>query len=177
MNPFPGQSLRRIAPWVPRRRARAVPWDAVDVRKVEAADTLALRQRVLRPHQTIDELAREMDERDAVYFAAVEDGAVIGTASVHREAPPWAAEDLGAWRLRGMATDAARRHQRVGTAVLNAVVEYVRERGADVLWCNARATAIEFYMRAGFTTRGESWEEPMIGTHVAMQRPIAVQSV
>lgn len=140
---------------------------------VPAIDTLPLRQRVLRPHQTLDELARERDEDgDAVYFAAIDTGTVIGTASVHREAPPWTTEHVRVWRLRDMATDATRRRQRVGTAVLKAVVEYVSERGGGLLWCNARAPAVAFYECAGFTTSGASWNEPTLGPHIAMKRLI-----
>jgi GNAT superfamily N-acetyltransferase len=145
----------------------------MEVREVAAIETLALRQRVLRPHQTLDELAHEDDDRrDAVSFAAIDAGAVIGTASVHREPPPWATHEPQAWRLRGMATDEARRHLGVGTAVLDAAVDYVREHNGDLLWCNARVTAIAFYQRAGFTTRGESWDEPRLGAHIAMQRRV-----
>ena len=42
------------------------------------------------------------------------------------------------------ATDETRRRQRVGTAVLKAVVEYVSERSGGLLWCNARAPAVAF---------------------------------
>ena len=143
---------------------------------VPAVDTLPLRQQVLRPHQTIDELARERDaDGDTVYFAAVDDGAVIGTASVHRKAPPWAPALRRAWRLRDMATDETRRRQRVGTAVLDAVIAYVSEQGGDLLWCKARTPAVAFYEDAGFTTIGESWIEPMIGPHIAMARPVDAQ--
>ena len=140
---------------------------------VPAVDTLPLRQQVLRPHQTIDELARERDaDDDTVYFAAVDLGAVIGTASVHPEAPPWAAAQRRAWRLRDMATDETRRRQRVGTALLNTVIEYVSEQGGDLLWCKARTPAVAFYEKAGFTTTGDSWIEPVIGPHIAMARPV-----
>jgi GNAT superfamily N-acetyltransferase len=68
-----------------------------------------------------------------------------------------------------MATADDRRHEGVGTAVLEAVIEHVRRNGGGLLWCNARMPAVPFYERAGFTTRGDSWDVPVIGPHIAME--------
>jgi GNAT superfamily N-acetyltransferase len=141
----------------------------VDIRRVGLENTLALKQRVLRPHQTIDELARECaDLADLTCFAAVEDGHVIGIATVHREAAPWAPDDAPAWRLRSMATEDGRRGGGIGAAALAAAVDHVRSQGGGLLWCNARTPAVSFYERAGFRTRGEPWVDAAIGPHIAM---------
>jgi GNAT superfamily N-acetyltransferase len=68
-----------------------------------------------------------------------------------------------------MATAEDRRNEGVGAAVLQAVIEHVRQRGGGLLWCNARMPAVAFYQKAGFRTRGESWTDPVIGPHVAME--------
>jgi GNAT superfamily N-acetyltransferase len=141
----------------------------VAIRRVALEETLTLKQRVLRPHQTIDELARECAGlADLACFAAVEDGRVVGTAIVHREAAPWATDDTSAWRLRSMATEDGRRGEGIGAAALAAAVDHVRLQGAGLLWCNARTPAVSFYERAGFRTRGEPWVDPAIGPHIAM---------
>jgi GNAT superfamily N-acetyltransferase len=145
----------------------------VRVERVGVAMTLPLRQRVLRPHQTLQQLANPGDDDpDTGHFAALVDGEVIGTASVRREAPSWAPHNRAAWRLRGMATAEGWRNQGVGAAVLAVVIEHVRHEGGGLLWCNARTPALSFYLRAGFVTRGESWVDPLIGPHVAMERTV-----
>jgi GNAT superfamily N-acetyltransferase len=68
-----------------------------------------------------------------------------------------------------MATAEDRRREGVGTALLATVIDHVREHGGGLLWCNARAPAVSLYQRAGFTTRGESWDVPHIGPHIAME--------
>jgi GNAT superfamily N-acetyltransferase len=114
------------------------------------------------------------DDADTAHFAAVDGGTVVGTASVRREAAPWAADRQPSWRLRGMATAEGRRSQGIGSALVQAVVGHVRERGGGLLWCNARTPAVSFYERAGFVTQGESWEDPAIGPHIAMELTITV---
>ena len=142
------------------------------VRRVAVEVTLPLRQRVLRPHETLEQLRLPGDDAaETGHFAALDGGGEVrGTASVRREAPPWAPAAAGAWRLRGMATAEGYRGRGIGGAVLAAVIGHVADHGGGLLWCNARLPAVEFYRRAGFETRGEAWEEPEIGPHVAMAR-------
>jgi GNAT superfamily N-acetyltransferase len=148
----------------------------VEVRRVEAAMTYPLRQRVLRPHQPLSEMPYPGDDDpDAGHFAAFDDhGRVIGVGSVRPDRAPWSAGDGTAqdWRLRGMATAEGQRGRGVGAAVLDAVMTYVIEHGGILLWCNARLTAVEFYRRAGLTTCGEAWDEPHIGPHIVMYRSV-----
>lgn len=148
--------------------------DDVEVRRVAAEVTFELRQRVLRPHQTVADMALPGDDdADTGHFAALTPtGQVVGTASVRREPPPWDVDASPAWRLRGMATEEEWRGRGVGAGVLAAVVHHIAAHGGGLLWCNARTPAVRFYRRAGFTTIGEPWEDPLIGPHVAMQRQV-----
>ena len=148
-----------------------------DVRRGPASVTFPLRQRILRPHETLDQLALPGDDDpDAGHFAAFADDAVIGTASVRREPPPWQPDLASGWRLRGMATAEGLRSTGVGTAALTAVIEHVGQHGGGLLWCNARMPAFEFYRRNGFTSRGDSWDDPVIGPHIVMERQVADRS-
>lgn len=135
--------------------------------------TLPLRQRVLRPHQSLDQVALPGDDDpESGHFAVLEDGEVIGTASVRRESPPWAPGAIPSWRLRGMATAFEWRSRGVGAALLAAVVDHVRSHGGGLLWCNARTPAVPFYRREGFAIRGDIWVDPDLGPHVAMERTV-----
>jgi GNAT superfamily N-acetyltransferase len=143
---------------------------SLQIRQVTAADTFPLRQRVLRPLETVDELARRWDgDPEPCHFAALDAGTVIGSASVGRESPPWSTEQQPSWRLRGMATTEDRRREGVGTALLATVIDHVREHGGGLLWCNARIAAVSLYQRAGFTSRGDGWDDPNLGPHIAME--------
>jgi len=77
----------------------------------------------------------------------------------------------------GKARSAAAQGQGIGTLVLNAVVDHVAAEGGDLLWCNARVSAIAFYERAGFRTWGEEWVIASHGPHVVMWRWIELGRV
>lgn len=132
--------------------------------------TLPVRQQVLRPHQTVAELRQADDDGPlTANFAAYAGDEVIGTATVRAEDSPW--KEPG-WRLRGMATVEQCRGRGVGRALLDRVITHVSELGGGLLWCNARIPAVAFYQRAGFATRGEPWQDPQIGPHILMSRPV-----
>jgi GNAT superfamily N-acetyltransferase len=144
----------------------AVP---VVISPVEAVATYPLRQRILRPHQTIEEIAFPGDADPlSAHFAAFDGDEIVGVASVVPAAPPWGPQP--GWRLRGMASVPAHRRQGVGRALVDAVVAHVERNGGGTLWCNARLTAVGFYLACGWETRGDEWEEPHIGPHIAMVR-------
>ena len=144
----------------------------IRVERVPAGVTFRLRREVLRPHETYEELVLPGDDDpDTGHFAAFDEkGNVVGTSTVRRESPPWEPGQQQAWRLRGMATADGLRGKGIGAQVLAATIDHVAREGGGLLWCNARTPAVEFYRRAGFETRGDVWEEPMIGPHIVMLR-------
>jgi GNAT superfamily N-acetyltransferase len=147
----------------------------VRVERVSAEVTYPLRQRVLRPHQAVGEVAfaGEADPLAGTYAALTEDGEVVGTATVHPEACPWAPDRPGAWRLRGMATSAEYRGQGLGAALVAAALGHVAAGGGTLVWCHARTPAQGFYAREGFTVYGEVFDEPDIGPHLRMWREVS----
>lgn len=155
----------------------------VDIELIPAAASYPLRQTVLRPHQSIEEMVWEKDdEPGTATFGAVDraDGEVVGVATVFREPPPFDPAEAGvpfgavsgaqAWRLRGMAVRKDLQGQGIGALVLDALLDHVAAEGGNLLWCNARVSALGFYERAGFKAWGDEWELPVIGPHVVMWR-------
>jgi predicted GNAT family N-acyltransferase len=139
-----------------------------DIRRVDPIVTRPVRQLVLRPHQTLEELiVPGEDDVDAGWFAAYDGGdLVIGTAGVFPEDRPDSGP--GGWRLRAMA--ATRPGEGVGSALLDACLDHARRRGGRYLWCSARMPAAGFYLRHGFVTVSDVYEPPGLGPHVTMVR-------
>jgi predicted GNAT family N-acyltransferase len=134
---------------------------------VRAADTAALRQAVLRPHQTVDEVLAASD--DAPGIAVYDGDTVVACASVREEPMPGDPRP-GDWRLRGMASAENVRGHGHGATALQAALGYAEERGAQRVWCNARTPAKGFYERYGFTTVGDEFGIDVIGPHYLMVR-------
>jgi GNAT superfamily N-acetyltransferase len=132
------------------------------VRAVPVADTRELRQRVLRPNQSLDELATH--EPPAVFAAGGFDRAeLVAVGLVGPEGAP------GSWRVRGMATLPHARGRGAGGAILRMLVGHASEHGAARVWCNARVPARGFYERAGFAAISEEFSIPEIGPHYVME--------
>lgn len=145
--------------------------------QVDPYATVWLRQRVLRPHQTYDEVRAETDVPELFAIGALVERSLVSCVVAHPDpfppgagAPESAAPEGGAWRLRGMATDPAQRGHGFGTAVLARALDELRLRGAGLVWCNARVPAEGLYRQAGFATVGDPWDDPDIGPHVRMWR-------
>lgn len=144
----------------------------VRVEAVPATVTFRLRQRVLRPHEQLKQLALPGDDDpDTCHLAALTAShEVVSTANVRREPPLWDPDSEDGWRIRGMATNEELRGRGFGARLLDAVLVHVAARGGGLIWCHARVPAQRFYHRAGFVTRGEPWDDPDLGRHVVMWR-------
>jgi GNAT superfamily N-acetyltransferase len=146
---------------------------AVRVGPAPIEDVRVLRQRLLRPHQRADELKYEGDDHpDTLHAGAFLDDRLVAIATIAPDASG-EAPGPGAWRLRGMAIIEELRGAGLGRAVLERCLDHARERGARVVWCNARTGAIGFYERLGFEVVSEVFDVPVIGPHVRMVRRIA----
>lgn len=131
----------------------------LEVRRASAEEIFPLRHAVLRPGKP--ESASVYPEDDtAVHISAWDDGTLVGCATVFLD--PWTGSDGwpadgAAWRLRGMAVDPSRHRTGVGRAVLAAVVHAAVDGGAQILWANARTTALPFYEANGWVVAGEEF--------------------
>lgn len=132
-----------------------------------------MRQRVLRPHQTVAECAFAGDlEPDSCHVGCSAGEELIAVGTLIRQTPPFDAPAKGAyWQIRGMAVDAAWRGQGAGEKVLQALLAYAAWQGTPgIVWCNGRHGVKGFYKRYGFEQVGEVFELPGIGPHVVLRR-------
>ena len=79
----------------------------------------------------------------------------------------------GVGRIGRMAVKKALRGTRVGRAVLEALVQASAQRGDHEVLLHAQTSAEGFYLRCGFTSRGEVYEEAGI-PHIEMFKPLKI---
>lgn len=137
----------------------------VEVIEVPAAATFPLRQAVLRPHQSVAELAEEEQAYpgSGIYGVVDEVGDVVATGTV---------SPRDGWQVRAMAVAPDRQGQGIGSAVLAALLAHVRRRGGGRVWCNVRIPARGLYEQAGFVAVGDPFDVDHIGPHVVMTREV-----
>jgi GNAT superfamily N-acetyltransferase len=141
----------------------------VPVVYIAAAATHDLRRRVLREGRPDAVVEFPGDHAEgAFHLGAVDEaGEVVGVVSLFAEPTPHR-PDRRALRLRGMAVEASLQGTGVGGALLAAAVAGAQERGYEVVWANARDTALDFYRRRGWQVVGPGFESVGLPHHVVV---------
>ncbi|WP_413943863.1 GNAT family N-acetyltransferase [Bdellovibrio sp. HCB-162] len=143
-----------------------------DIREITTAETLPIRQRVLKPFLRPDECINVGDDLPTTYhFGLFHADKLVSVATFLLESHP----DFSAgfpYRLRGMATDDKYRGQGFGQKLLRYGVEHLRSKRCDLLWFNARIKAFPFYEKLGFYYHGPLFEMKDIGPHKVMYKPL-----
>lgn len=147
---------------------------AVEVRQIQAAETLPVRWPVLRPGFPQETAIFAGDEAPGtLHFGAFVDGLLAGVASIYRADVPDAPLPGGAMQLRGMATLPEFRGTGVGRALVEVCVKAATQAGAAWLWCNARESATPFYAKHGWEVFSEQFDIPTVGPHFRMRLKLA----
>ncbi|CAN5430114.1 GNAT family N-acetyltransferase [soil metagenome] len=141
-----------------RPAIRTGPAGRYTVTRSSAEETVALRRAVLRPHLTVEQMVVSGDQSPVTAYLAARssqcDQAVLGCLRLEPVACPWPealeAPAQASWQLRAMATDPSARGTGVGRLLVEAAAEHVASHGGDLIWCNARVSAEQFYSRLGF---------------------------
>lgn len=149
------------------------------VELIPAQTTFDLRRRVLRGGQPEADVAFPQDALPGSFHLGVfaegcrdrgaSPDAVVAVASFSPESTTHR-PGRRAVHLRGMAVTFECQGQGVGRLLFAAAVARLRDDGAEVLWCNARDTALDFYRKLGFAVVGDGFIQPETGLphHVAI---------
>ena len=142
----------------------------VTVRDVRLAETLDLRQRVLRDHLPgLGATSASDDLPQTWHLGAFRDGKLLGVVSGFADEAP-GRPGVAAQRFRFMAVDPEAQGTGVGRALMTEVITRARHLGAALLWANGRDTALGFYTGMGFAVVGEGFSDTtsQLPHHVVM---------
>ena len=144
----------------------------VEINKVGAEKIRPLRHSELRKGQDFSTTSYLKDyEEGTFHMACIVDDKIVTCATFYAQTSMKIKSD-NAYRLRGMATDS--QFQRKGYA-RNLMVESFKElkkRDCDMVWCNARLVAVNFYESLGFKITGDLFNIEAIGPHYYMYKEI-----
>ncbi|MGZ3769398.1 MAG: GNAT family N-acetyltransferase [Bdellovibrio sp.] len=142
------------------------------IERITTAETLPLRQRVLKPFLSLEDCVNEGDDLPTtIHFGLSYDNKIISTATFLLESHPEFSAGFP-YRLRGMATDRNYQGKSFGKKLLVYGVEYLRMKRCDLIWFNARSSAFPFYEKLGFLHHGPIFELKHIGPHKVMYKPL-----
>ena len=143
----------------------------MQVVEITAGDTHPLRRRVLRDGTIADVVVFDGDDDSTTFHLGVRDtGELIAISTWMRRPHPDLAA-INAYQLRGMAIAPGRQGGGIGSLLLDRGIERCRTRSADLVWARARLSALGFYERHGFETRGSGYTDPTTGLpHIDIAR-------
>ena len=147
----------------------------MDIKVVVAKDIRPLRNLVLRPNLPIETTYYDLDnEIETFHLASIMDNTIISIGTFYPE-NDIELQTKNGYRLRGMATHPKFRRKSAATKLIKESFVLLKEKKCDVLWCNARLVAVEFYKSLGFKITGKIFDIPSIGPHYKMYKSVINQ--
>lgn len=138
------------------------------IKQVSIEQIVPLRAKILRDGNIEKSNFPHDNDETTFHLGIFENENIVSVASVYKEN---AKDTPGTgYRLRGMATEPEFQNKGYGSAVLNYLIEKVKGLNGDYIWCNARSTAVNFYLKNNFEIISDEFEMPDIGPHFVMMR-------
>jgi predicted GNAT family N-acyltransferase len=139
---------------------------------VKAEEVRPLRHLVLRPTLPIETTYYDLDDhKDTVHLASIINKKIISIGTFYPENDQ-EIKSINGYRLRGMATHPDFRRMSAATKLMYASFKILEDKKCDILWCNARLVALEFYTELGFKIIGPEFDIKDIGPHYKMYKMI-----
>jgi GNAT superfamily N-acetyltransferase len=108
--------------------------------------TWRLRRDVLYPGQKMFEMEMEEDI-NGIHFGAFKDDKLAGVVSLFQKGTDF--------QFRKLAVNPFVQKMGIGNNLLQYVTRYAEENGGTRVWCNARLSAIGFYLKSNFLQTGK----------------------
>jgi len=117
----------------------------LQIEQIRPELTWRLRQKVLYPAEKLYEMEMEEDNR-GYHFGAFEDNVLVGVVSLFQKDKNF--------QFRKFAVDEGMQGKGIGTVLLKYIIHFAINEGAERIWCNARLSAVGFYLKSGFLQTG-----------------------
>ena len=144
----------------------------IEINKVEADKIRPLRHKELRKGQDFSTTSYLKDyEKSTFHMACIVDDKIVTCATFYPEKST-KIKSNNAYRLRGMATDSRLTRKGYASNLMAESFKELKKRDCDMVWCNARLVAVDFYKSVGFKITGELFNIEGIGPHYYMYKEI-----
>ncbi|MHB1146811.1 MAG: GNAT family N-acetyltransferase [Lutibacter sp.] len=138
----------------------------IHIKEISAEETFPIRLEVLRKNIPLPHEFNGDFDSETFHLGAFKKEELIAVSSYMKASNK--NFEGSQYQLRGMATLTEYQGFGAGKLMLEMAVQILKEKNSNVLWCNARIAAVEFYKKQGFQTIGEKFEISPVGEHYVM---------
>lgn len=138
----------------------------MQIEQIRPELTWRLRKTVLYPAQSLYEMEMEEDNH-GYHFGVFEDNDLIAVVSLFQNGQDF--------QFRKFAVTEGYQGKGVGGKLLQYITNFAINEGGTRLWCNARISAIGFYLKAGFIQTGQLFSKNGFDYEI-MEKNIDTQS-
>jgi len=117
----------------------------LSIEQIRPEVTWRLRQKILYPQQHFLEM-KLAEDANGIHFGGFRDDRLVCVVSLFGN------EDD--YQFRKFAVEPIYQHKGIGSKMLEYVTNFVKDEGGKRLWCNARLSAVPFYLKHGFSNTG-----------------------
>ena len=139
-----------------------------EIKKISAFETIIVRHPMLRYGKPIESCRFEGDDLPTTsHFGFFYDGQISAVISVF-EAKSKLFVEKQQYQIRGMAVLEQYQKKGFGEALLKYCENQIRNKRGEIMWFNARETAIGFYEKSKYQKVGDGFKIADIGIHYVL---------
>lgn len=136
-----------------------------DIKKISAEKTHAIRHPMLRQGRPIEDCVFNGDkDPKTIHLGAFIENKLVGVLSAYQKSTS-AFEVKESYQIRGVAVLTTAHRKGIGRALMANIEHQLKQRKIDLIWLNARITAVDFYTTLAYQQKGKAFEIEGIGTH------------
>ena len=138
------------------------------IKEISSLATFSVRHPALRAGKPIDSCHFEGDDLVTTkHFGIFEDNLLVGVISLFKNNHAFF-DDTNSYQIRGMAIFEEFQGNGCGKLLVKHCEDYLISNEANLIWFNARETAIIFYEKLGYTKNGFPFVITDVGIHFLM---------
>lgn len=138
----------------------------IRIEEISAEDTYPIRKNILRKNMSLSHVMHGDLDPETLHLGVFAEEELVCIGSFMKAS----FEGLSGsqYQLRGMAAREESQGKGFGKLLLERAELILSGKGIDIIWCNARITAVEFYEKLGYQAMGKQFEVPQVGAHFKM---------
>ncbi|WP_281323280.1 GNAT family N-acetyltransferase [Flavobacterium aestivum] len=141
-----------------------------NIKKITALETYSVRQPVLRKGKPLSSCQFDGDElKSTQHFGFFIDTELAGIISLYKKNNDNFSSS-NQYQIRGMAVLDQFQKKGIGAKLVLFCEDYCKEIHVDLIWFNARTSAVGFYEKLGFHKIGLPFEIKEVGEHSLMSK-------